>query len=165
MGTNYYRKRKATAEEKQKMIELINHNQIEELASLVNNINTEIHICKCSYGWKTLFDHNNGEYYELSRKSLEDFLNEPNTYIINEYGVKYTADEFWDIVNTHDNNEHNKFTAKSYKEYCLANNIYTEPTNTFSGLIKNFNAIFGFTPEYTDFDVDGIRFAVFTDFS
>ena len=163
MGTNYYRRKIATEEDKQKMIDLIKHNQIEELALFVNNINTEIHICKCSYGWKTLWDHNWCEYYDMNKESLKKFLNEPNTYIVNEYDRKYSYEEFWKMIIERDNNPFNKFTAESYDEYERSEGkvVSNADINSYKA---EFKLRLGLEAKNSDYISDGLRFSIFTDF-
>lgn len=166
MGTNYYRKHIISEEELNKahksLDQYINGKMCEsEFTEIINNIIQEIHICKMSYGWKVLFDHNWGKLYDIGKKGLEDFLNEPNTYIENEYGDKYTAEQFWEIVKQHNDNPKNKYTSKLYRE------LNNEPVDYYcreyvERCKKELQIDCG---RESDFEVDGLRFAVFSDFS
>ena len=167
MGTNYYRRHIPTEEELNKahsaLDSYINGKIWEsEFTEIVNNINQEIHICKMSYGWKVLFDHNWGKLYSVSKKGLEDFLNEPNTYIQDEYGDKYTSEQFWEIVKQHNDNPKNKYTSKLYRE------LNNEPVVDYycrEYITRCKSELNIDTNGETDFEIDGLRFAVFSDFS
>ena len=64
------------------------------------NKNT-IHIGKCSYGWKFLFNHNNWKYYDYTRESINRFLCTCES-LEDEYGDKISVDEFWkNYVDSH----------------------------------------------------------------
>ena len=54
----------------------------------------EIHIGKRSGGWKFLFDHNNWQYFDYTRESIDKFLKSCHK-IVNEYGEEMTPEEFW----------------------------------------------------------------------
>lgn len=169
MGTNYYRKRIPTEAERDELHTLfdeymdgiISENVFQER---LEQINKEIHICKMSCGWQVCFDHNWGEYYQPNRKDLERFLSEPNTVIEDEYGKRFTPEEFWEIVANHNSRERNKWTAKTYR-------LWEEARGVFSPLypeddIRKCESMFGVQCQgETDFCVDGLRFAVYSDFS
>lgn len=166
MGTNYYRKRILTEEELNKthsaLDSYINGKIWEsEFIEIVNNIIQEIHICKISFGWKVLFDHNWGKLYTVNRKGLEDFLNEPNTLIEDEYGCKYTSEQFWEKVKNHNDNPKNKYTSKLYRE------LNHEPADYYCReyIDRCKSELNVDTDGEADFEVDGLRFAVFSNFS
>lgn len=169
MGTNYYRRRIATETEKNDIKSLIDKNLIEEAALMINNINQEIHICKCSYGWKTLWDHNWCEYYDMSESSLKKFLSEPYTYIVDEYGKKYSFEEFWNMIKERDSNPNNNFTSKTYDEYEKSQGKLHYQHYQLNRCNESYRAEFrmrlGLDSEYSDYITDeGLRFAIFTDF-
>lgn len=164
MGTNFYRKRIITEEEKQILHQLLDNNDYSELQRQLCELSEEVHICKRSCGWKVGFDHNWGKYYQPNRKSLEEFLNEPNTVIVDEYGTKYTPEEFWDEVEQHNSNPRNTWTAKSYKEWEAKEYPNHGYNPSFSEEKNKCKMFFGIVTEDSDFTVDGLRFAVYTDF-
>lgn len=155
MGINYYRQRLPTKIEREKL-----HKMLDELIDgkipkyefkeTMSNIFERIHICKMSYGWQVLFDHNEGRYYQPCRKELKEFLDAPNTIIEDEYEGRLTSDEFWDVVRSHNESVTNTHTSKtdcSYYDRLHCQNL------------------FKINPTKTDFVIDGLRFAVFSDFS
>lgn len=125
----------------------------------------EIHIAKRSGGWKMLFDHNNGWYYQPTRKALTSFLRGPDIYgIIDEYGDFYTEKQFWAEVDSWNSSP----SSESSQDYTKTK---PEESNWFydSGLSKQKKEcaqMFGIPePESLDFySSDGLRFSIFTDF-
>ena len=95
MGTNFYCKRIPTQEQLKSIADLVVNKKIDEAIDKLHEVNKKIHICKRSCGWQIGFDHNNGEYYQPTRKSLEEFLSQPDIVIFDEYNQKYTPEEFW----------------------------------------------------------------------
>lgn len=167
MGTNYYRRRIPTEEELNKAHSALDsyiNGKISnyDFTDIIDNIIEETHICKTSCGWKVLFDHNWGKLYNVSRKGLEDFLNEPNTLIEDEYGDQYTPEQFWEIVKSHNNNPRNKYTAKLYSE------LNNEPSDSYycREYVERCKTELRIDCGHeSDFEVDGLRFSVFSDFS
>lgn len=169
MGTNYYRKRIPTQSDREELHALLDK-YIEgivndwEFRERVEQVLREVHICKISFGWQVCFDHNWGEYYQPNRKDLERFLSEPGTVIEDEYGKRYTADEFWDIVKKHNENPRNSLIADSYRDYEISRGRYDR--HFIEEYIHRCEVMFGLDCcGETDFCVDGLRFAVYTDFS
>lgn len=172
MGTNYYRVKPISKEDREelhkKLDEVLNG---EEYRSTFDDLIDEayekykIHICKSSFGWQINFDHNWGKYYQPNRKSLEEFLSEPDTWIEDEYGEKISYDDFWKLVKEHNENPRNKWTSKSYREYEKKNGGYYQSPYCTDDMEK-CKMMFGVdcNGEY-DFEVDRLRFAVFSDFS
>ena len=124
MGTNYYRIKPITEEQRQELHKkldnvLDNRGQKWDLEEALEIIEKEhqTHICKLSFGWQVCFDHNWGKYYKPNRKSLEEFLSEEGTWIENEYGDKVSYEDFWDYVNEHNGNARNKWTSESYRKW------------------------------------------------
>lgn len=63
-----------------------------------------IHIGKSSKGWQFLFDHNNWEYYEGTKASINAFLQDEilkGGRIIDESLNEITLKELWEIVESH----------------------------------------------------------------
>lgn len=168
MGTNYYRKRIPTQKEKEELGILLD-NCIDgtvsdrEFKEKFEQLINEVHICKISCGWQVCFDHNWGKYYQPNRKDLARFLSEPGTVIEDEYGERFTPEEFWDKVDKHNIQTKNKWTAESYR-------LWEESRGNFYPChccedIKRCESMFNVQcNNETDFFVDGLRFAVYTDF-
>lgn len=171
MGTNYYRIKPITEEQRQELHKkldnvLDNRNQKWDLEEALEIIEREhqTHICKSSCGWQINFDHNWGKYYQPNRRSLEEFLSEEGTWIEDEYGDKISYDEFWDMVKTHNEMQRNKWTSKTYRED--KKNMWIDDSIYCRDSIEKCKMMFGIDSNgETDFEVDGLRFAVFSDFS
>ena len=183
MGTNYYRVNIPTEDDKIAMHRCIDEGRIKSektgwssedenipdaLEDIINRCTEEVHICKMSFGWKTCFDHNWGKYYKPNRESLEKFLQTPNTVIKDEYGKIIPYDEFWKDVNTRDNlirkDGRKPFTAKTYREWERENSS-NHPDYFCKEDRNRCEKEFGVFCDDDDFEVDGLRFAVFSDFS
>lgn len=169
MGTNFYRVKMITEADKQKLHSLIDSDQIigfnaETVESYVNDLTKEIHICKRSGGWQICFDHNNGKYYTPSRKGLEEFLSEPDTYIKDEYDCPISYEDFWKMVDEWNADPRNDWTSKAYNQWEKDQNSNYQNYIDIEGC-KFCREHFGVEPEENDFAVDGLRFAVYTDFS
>lgn len=171
MGTNYYRIKPITEEQRQKLHKkldnvLDNRSQKWDLGEALETIEKEhqTHICKSSCGWQVCFDHNWGKYYQPNRKSLEEFLSEEGTWIENEYGYRFDYDEFLDFVKRHNENPHNKWTSESYRKYEESIGNYYHHCGY--DRIRDCEQFFGVNCNgEADFEVDGLRFAVYSDFS
>ena len=171
MGTNYYRKPILTKERREKMIKLIDEGKYRSydedpessVMNMVDDLDRGVHICKMSWGWKVNFDHNWGKYYKLNRKSIDKFLKEPGYTIEDEYGEVFTPEEFWQEVDGHNNNPKNNWVSKTYDEYERKNGNYYSYLCTED--IAKCAKVFGIHADSNDFESDGLRFAVFTDFS
>lgn len=166
MGTNYYRIRIPTEDDREnlhkKLDDFIDCKiQEYEFRDELEAICEEVHICKISCGWKVLFDHNWGKYYKPCKKELNEFLNAPNTVIEDEYGERFTPEEFWDIVKEHNSSRNNKWTSKSYS-LSRKNSYDCYSRERRERCIELFNIDPGYE---SDFFVDGLRFATFSDFS
>jgi hypothetical protein len=156
MGTNFYRRRIPREEDYDRMSYLVSIKELDTLLNLLQGFKEKIHICKRSAGWEILFDHNWGKYYKISRKDLENFLSEPGTEIIDEYGKSYTCEEFWNMVDSWNS----KPGLISDRDTVTSGDYYA---CTFEKL--RCKEELGIDPQYNDFRVDNIRFAVFSDFS
>lgn len=185
MGTNYYRVRIPSEREIYRMHQMIDDRMFESkrgcwdldtgkeikgvtcVQDLIEDCTSRIHICKMSFGWKTCFDHNWGKYYRPSRKSLDKFLRAPYTYIEDEYGEVIDVDEFWKLVDERDHtprsNGRPPLTSKLYNDEHEENGESREYPCRED--IKKCKEMFKVNPEDNDFEVDGLRFAVFSDFS
>lgn len=171
MGTNYYRIKPITEEQRQELHKkldnfLDNRGQKWELEEALEIIEREhqTHICKSSCGWQVCFDHNWGKFYQPNRKSLEKFLSEEGTWIEDEYGDRISYEDFWDYVKKHNNNPRNKWTSESYREYEKSQGIWNRPY--VDDNMEKCKMLFGIDSNgENDFTVDGLRFAVYSDFS
>lgn len=171
MGTNYYRIKPITEEQRQELHRrldnvLDNRGQkwyLEEALEIIEREH-QTHICKSSCGWQVCFDHNWGKFYQPNRKSLEEFLSEEGTYIEDEYGDRISCDEFWDFVKKHNENPHNNWTSKSYREYEKSQGVWHRLY--VDDNMEKCKMLFGIDSDgENDFTVDGLRFAVYSDFS
>lgn len=177
MGTNYYRRHIITEEDINCLHKLIDErkftsgyysdedNPYESAQSLINYLTGDgVHICKISCGWQVAFDHNWGKYYQPNRKSLEDFLNEPGTQIVDEYGDVLTSKEFWKIIDAHNANPRSRYTSSSYDEQMKKEYPYYTSYPCYEDRYK-VKEKFNIDTKADDFTVDGLRFCVYTDFS
>lgn len=104
MGTNFYYKiplKKRDKDLLHKMIEELPecdiYNLKEKLIELEKE--TDVHLGKRSYGWQFLWDYHKGELYGASLKSIKKYLNDRNGWIQNEYGERFSVDEFFEEIN------------------------------------------------------------------
>ena len=161
MGTNFYCKRIPTQEQLNSIAKLVVSKQIDEAIDKLNEANERIHICKCSCGWQVGFDHNNGEYYQPTRKSLEEFLSQPGMVIFDEYNNEYTYDEFWKEIDEHNANPHNTWDSKKFTQ-----EITISDNSSYICLpdIRKVKELFDIDTSYNDFYNGGLRWIVFSDF-
>ena len=161
MGTNFYCKRIPTQEQLNSIAKLVVSKQIDEAIDKLNEVNEKIHICKCSCGWQVGFDHNNGEYYQPTRKSLEEFLSQPGMVIFDEYNNEYTYDEFWKEIDEHNANPRNTYDSKKFtREITISDNS----SYICSSDIRKVKELFDIDTSYNDFYNGGLRWIVFSDF-
>ena len=161
MGTNFYCKRIPTQEQLNSIAKLVVSKQIDEAIDKLNEVNEKIHICKCSCGWQVGFDHNNGEYYEPTRKSLEEFLSQPGMVIVDEYNNEYSYDEFWKEIDEHNANPRNIWDSKKYmQEITISDNL----SYVCLSDIREVKELFDIDTSYNDFYNGGLRWNVFSDF-
>ena len=161
MGTNFYCKRIPTQEQLNSIAKLVVSKQIDEAIDKLIEVNQKIHICKCSCGWQVGFDHNNGEYYQPTRKSLEEFLSQPGTVIIDEYNNEYSYDEFWKEIDEHNANPRNIWNSKKFTQ-----EITISDNSSYICLpdIRKVKELFDIDTSYNDFYNGGLRWIVFSDF-
>ena len=161
MGTNFYCKRIPTQEQLNSIAKLVVSKQIDEAIDKLNEANERIHICKCSCGWQVGFDHNNGEYYQPTRKSLEEFLSQPGMVIFDEYNNEYTYDEFWKEIDEHNANPRNTWDSKKFTQ-----EITISDNSSYICLpdIRKVKELFDIDTSYNYFYNGGLRWIVFSDF-
>ena len=162
MGTNFYCKRIPTQEQLNSIADLVINEKIDEAIDKLHELDKEIHICKRSCGWQIGFDHNNGEYYQPTRKSLEEFLSQPDIKIIDEYKNEYTYEEFWKEIDKHNADPHNNLDSKKDLEKQIKSNC---PAYICWPDINKVKELFGIETNVNDFYNGGLRWIVFTDFS
>lgn len=161
MGTNFYCKRIPTQEQLNSIADLVVNEKIDEAIELLHEVNKEIHICLRSSGWQIGFDHNNGEYYQPTRQSLEEFLSQPDIKIIDEYKKEYTYEEFWKEIDKHNADPNNDWDSKKdIHEMMKFDNSFFICWGDISRVKKMFNI----DTTYNDFYNGGLRWNVFTDF-
>ena len=159
MGTNFYCKRIPTKEQLNSITDLVVNENFDDAIDELQEVNQKIHICKRSCGWQIGFDHNNGEYYQPTRKSLEEFLSRPDIVIFDEYNRKYTPEEFWKEIDEHNANPRNNWDSKKYMQE------QHEPSWSICWSdIHNVKEMFGVETSVNDFYNGGLRWNVFTDF-
>ena len=161
MGTNFYCKRIPTQEQLNSIAKLVVSKQIDEAIDKLNEVNEKIHICKRSCGWQVGFDHNNGEYYEPTRKSLEEFLSQPGMVIVDEYNNEYSYDEFWKEIDEHNANPRNTCDSKKYMQEII---ISDDSSYICLSDIRKVKELFNIDTSYNDFYNGGLRWNVFSDF-
>lgn len=114
MGTNFYKvlKPKYTKKQKAEITKKINE-QTKKLKDYFNDNNyidkydiedyyemlkefcpVRVHLGKRSGGWQFLWNHNNEKYYKKTLQSIREFLDTDNGFIIDEYGERFTTDQF-----------------------------------------------------------------------
>lgn len=165
MGTNFYMKRIPTEDDIQKIGELSTQRLFDELQNYLAEMNEEIHIGKRSRGWKFLFNHQNGEYFDpRHQESLKAWLDDPHYKIIDEYGEEYTFEQFWQMIRDWDANPRNKWDSTSYNEYERSRGNYYDTTCS-RDIANRIHGMFGVRPLYYDFWLDGLRYSTSTEFS
>ena len=164
MGTNFYCKRIPTQDQLKSIADLVVNEKIDEAIDKLHEVNKEIHICKRSCGWQIGFDHNNGEYYQPTRKSLEEFLSQPDIKIIDEYNNEYTYEEFWREIDEHNADPHNNRDSKKDIEDIGDENERNYPWVICWPDIHKVKEMFDIETSVNDFYTDGLRWSVFTDF-
>ena len=159
MGTNFYCKRIPTKEQLNSIADLVVNEKLDDAIDELQEVNQKIHICKRSCGWQIGFDHNNGEYYQPTRKSLEEFLSRPDIVIFDEYNNEYTYEEFWKEIDEHNANPRNNWDSKKYMQE------QHEPSWSICwSEINKVKEMFGVETSVNDFYNGGLRWSVFTDF-
>lgn len=161
MGTNFYCKRIPTQDQLNEIADLVVNGTIDEAIEKLHEVNKEIHICKRSCGWQVGFDHNNGEYWEPTRQSLEEFLSQPDIMIIDEYKKEYTYEEFWKEMDEHNADPYNDWDSK--KDIQEQMKVDDSCFICWSDIWK-VEKMFGIKTSVNDFYNGGLRWNVFTAF-
>lgn len=94
MGTSFYAKQIISESEYKEIEDAIAQRQLKCAKALIELYNEarEYHIGKRSSGWQFIFEP---EPWEPNLQSIKDFLNRPDIEIYDEYGKKFTVDQFW----------------------------------------------------------------------
>lgn len=154
MGTNFYAIKQLPNSIKGKICELIETDRYDEAKKLFDDNYEKIHIGKSSFGWKFIFDYNHFKYYDLNRKSINDFLCRNDVKLYDEYGEQVSIDDFWGLVDS---------KKDGYDNISFYKDSDTLPFLLFEELIpddlKEYNV------EAYEFYSDDLRFASTTDFS
>lgn len=158
MGTNFYLRKKLSAQEKELAKQYIDEDKHEELKQLIPE---DIHIGKRSGGWKFLWDAHFFEYFEPTKESLLDWLH--SGQIIDEYGEEFTFEQFW-------NDEISGFLNKGYDLESYYNTYpkehqywdFRSRIDYFDRRCPNFK---GDINKYGEFYIDDLRFSTSEDFS
>ena len=164
MGTNFYCKRIPTQDQLKSIADLVVNEKIDEAIDKLHEVNKEIHICKRSCGWQIGFDHNNGEYYQPTRKSLEEFLSQPDIKIIDEYNNEYTCEEFWREIDEHNADPRNNRDSKKDLEDIGDENERNCPWVICWPDINKVKEMFGIETTVNDFYNGGLRWNTYTNF-
>ena len=135
MGTNIYMRKIPKAERKKELTDLIakqyqqridsikddigrcpgevDRSLDKDIDSLREQIYEEIHIGKCSRGWKFLFAPN-PQFYQERKDSVLAFIHSEGWTLMDEYGETIDPDKFWEeYVTPHENG----FTSTTYHEW------------------------------------------------
>ena len=135
MGTNIFMRKIPKAERKKELMELItkqyqqridsikedigrcpgeaDRSLDEDIDSLSQQIYEEVHIGKCSHGWKFLFAPN-PQFYQEKKDSILAFIHSEGWILMDEYGEAIDPDKFWEeYVVSHEKG----FTITTYKEW------------------------------------------------
>ena len=103
MGTNFYYKIPIKERDKKALHEMIDklpETDIYDIKEKLSEIEAghSIHLGKRSYGWQFLWDYHNGELYDASLKSIKKYLKDKGGTIVNECGVSFTIEEFFNDI-------------------------------------------------------------------
>lgn len=153
-----------TEDDTQKIIELTKKAMFNKLQEYVAEMNKEIHIGKRSGGWKFLFNHQNGKYFDPQhQESLKAWLNDPHYKIVDEYGDEFTFEEFWQMARDWDSDPNNNWDGEAYAKYEREHGNCYDMTSCISEAEQTYN-MFGVRPLYHDFWLDGLRYSTLTEF-
>lgn len=149
MGTNFYYKIPIDKRKQEELKSMITENP--DFSELKNEIwdieqSNNIHLGKRSYGWQFLWDFHNGKFFEPDLDSIKHFLTSGNGSIENEYGEKFSLEQFIDeIEDCLYKDDNHVDIATYYRKY---------PTERY-----------GITSSEQEFSSDGLRFSKYEDFS
>lgn len=180
MGTNFYGRIIPTADEKQKLIDAINDDNVSLVKELSQKLygsmdgyteSNIIHLGKRSGGWKFLWnpnvievwDNESQDYkpkyiYPLTKKGITDFCMREDVIIYDDGYTKWDPKEFLEMsfnwcINGLDSTEYQ------------TNPKYNAPTFYGDNERQQLWKKLGYKVDYYDFYSDGIRFSTSTSFS
>ena len=135
MGTNIYMRKIPKRERQKELMELISKQYQQRIDSIKKNagrcpgesdrsldegidslrqqIYEEVHIGKCSRGWKFLFAPN-PQFYQERKDSVLAFIHSEGWILMDEYGESIDPDKFWEeyVVS-----QEKGFTIATYQEW------------------------------------------------
>lgn len=156
MGTNFDLRKRINKEEKEKLKQLIEDENWDEL---VENIPEIIHIGKRSAGWKFCWDAHDFRYFNPTKESLIEWLKSGDIY--DEYGEKYTFDQFWNEEIWFDGLD----CAEYYEKYDEKNpdpyKYWVRSPEKISEYWMKYGIVVN---KYNEFYIDNLRFTVDEDF-
>lgn len=165
MGTNYYMKRIPTEDDIQKIEKLARTAQFDELQEYVTEMNQGIHIGKRSCGWKFLFNHQDGKYFDSHHQELlKAWLNDPHYKIVDECGDEFTFEEFWQMTRDWDSHPNNNWDGSAYAKYEREQGNWVYNSACSVDEAERIFRRFGVRPVYHDFWLDGLRYSTSTEF-
>lgn len=139
MGTNYYARVIPKEENMKRVHRMIDDYLTGNLLEIDNDILKDavqkIHLGKNSYGWQFIWQAN-PKYYQDNLDSIKDFLSRKDVIIYNEYGERYTVDEFLDSEIGHClyNDPDKCINARQYAEKCDVSDLDFSEWTTRDGL-------------------------------
>lgn len=150
MGTNFYYKIPIAKRKQEELKGMITEDpSFYELKDAIEEIEKShnIHLGKRSYGWQFLWDFHNGKFYASNLDSIKHFLDNGGGYIEDEYGERFTTEQFLDdeIKDCLYQDETHMDAFGYYRKYPLER--------------------YGATPAESEFISDGLRFSRYEDFS
>lgn len=156
MGTNFYAKHIPTEAEYEEMQKALTERQLDKLEELIHESRKkDYHIGKRSGGWQFLFAphiklrsgfYNSGKIvspWENTLESIKEYLSRPDVEIYDEYGQKFTPEQFW-------NEEVGESLYNDPEKYINGEQYYKKYPNQRSGIFL----------EDTEFTTEeGLRFS------
>lgn len=130
--------------------------------------NQVIHLGKRSAGWVFDWDGNEMKYYKPILVDIQNFIKDNNAIIVDEYNRPYSYDDFFNdelegvLYDTPELLNGERYWLK-YPEH---RTHYCNNHNNAVAMYKEFAKDNFIEPKYHDFITpEGLRFALFTDFS
>lgn len=161
MGTNFYCRRIPTQDQLNEIADLVCNQQIDDAIDKLHEVNKQIHICKRSGGWQIGFDHNNGEYWQPTRESVNAFISQSDITIFDEYKKEYTVEEFWNEIDEHNRDPYNDWDSMKDIQNQMK---FDDSCFICWSDIRKVEEMFGIKTTVNDFYNGGLRWNVFTDF-
>ena len=150
MGTNFYYKIPIVKRKQEELKELITESpNFSELKDAIYELeqSNSIHLGKRSYGWQFLWDFHKGKFYASNLESIKYFLETGGGYIEDEYGERFTTEQFFE----------DEIKDCLYKD--------DKHLDALDYWLKYPNERCGSTPTENEFIIDELRFSRHEDFS